>query len=113
MSAVQVHRPLALTDSTTRQVDLSGQAVEGPDIQEGTETKEYRILLASRYYVKLTEETWEKLLEAKKQESAAEHQKRIKNWVQSHARVSGKDEVPAGTYDRDCQALYERISGVA
>ena len=42
-----------------------------------------------------------------------QHQKRIKNWAQSHARVSGKDEVPAGTYDRDCQALYERISGVA
>lgn len=83
MSAVQVHRPLAQGDKA-----FSRQC-------------------------QLTEETWEKLLEAKKQESAAEHQKRIKNWVQSHARLSGKDEVPAGTYDRDCQALYERIRGVA
>lgn len=76
-----------MSDAKTQQVNLSGEAVEDPDVSEDTELKKYRILMASRYFIKLTEESWERLLTAKKGESAAEHQQRVKNWVQGHARV--------------------------
>ncbi len=62
-----------------KQVNLNGEEVPSPEISEHSETKEYLILIASRYYLKLTDEAWEKLLGSNNAEIAQEKKERIKN----------------------------------
>ena len=83
-----------------RQLDLEGNPA--PEVETGSETKEYRTYATESYRIKISEESLEKLLGKKDKEVLA--------WVQGHMRLlDPKRPVDAGVYDRDAKALYAKL----
>ena len=102
MEAIDKAAEEAEAKREARQTDLEGNVKE--PVRTSRETKEYFIYETEMFKVRISKDSWEKLIE--------KSDNKVMAWIQGHMRLQdAKRPIAPGVFDRDAKTLYEWLMG--